>query len=154
MLAAMLRAGDPAPDFELDDHEGRHVRLSDLAGKRVLLWFYPKADTPGCTKEGCAFQDVHQALADAGVQVLGISFDSSQDNKRFADRHGFSFQLLSDLDRSVGVAYGAADSEDAGYAKRMSFLIGTNGEVEHVWDQVDPQSHPEEVLQWLRQTTQ
>jgi peroxiredoxin Q/BCP len=151
MLITMLRVGDPAPDFELDDHEGQQLRLSSLAGTRVLLWFYPKADTPGCTKEGCAFRDAYQAFDEADVEVLGISFDSAEDNKRFAERYGFRFRLLSDVDRAVGLAYGAADSEDAGYAKRMSFLIGPSGEIEHVWDQVDPQTHPQEVLDRLRQ---
>ena len=143
----MLKPGDAAPDFEVKDDKGRTVRLSDYKNKKdVLLWFYPKADTPGCTKEGCAFRDLNREFSDKGVQVLGVSFDETGENDKFAQKFQFNFPLLSDTERKLGVAYGAADDASARSAKRISYLIGKDGRVRKAWDKVDAAAHPAQVL--------
>src|SRR5690349_14121281 len=103
----MIERGQEAPDFEVSDHQDKKVKLSDYRGKRVLLWLYPEADTPGCTKEGCGFRDYKAELDKKGVQILGISFDAPAKNAAFVEKYHFCFPLLSDVDRKVGLAYGA-----------------------------------------------
>lgn len=143
----MLKPGDAAPDFEVKDNQGRTVRLSDFKGKKdVLLWFYPKADTPGCTKEGCGFRDLNKEFSDKGVQVLGVSFDAVGENDQFAEKFHFNFPLLSDTERKLGVAYGAAEDAQARSAKRISYLIGRDGRIRNAWDKVDAANHPAQVL--------
>lgn len=142
----MLEAGAEAPDFEVRDHTGQLVTLSQYRGKSVVLWFYPKADTPGCTAEGCGFRDRIKLYADKGVQVLGISFDTPPDQAVFAQKFGFNFPLLSDTTREVGLAYGAADDAAAQYAKRISYLIDPQGRVKKAYPKVNAAAHPEEIL--------
>jgi peroxiredoxin Q/BCP len=143
----MLKPGEVAPEFAVKDDRGRTVRLSDFKGqKEVLLWFYPKADTPGCTKEGCGFRDLNQELAGKGVQVLGVSFDETGENRRFSEKFQFNFPLLSDPERKLGVAYGAADDAQARSARRISYLIGKDGRVRKAWDKVEAAAHPAQVL--------
>src|SRR5439155_5110321 len=102
-----LKAGDPAPDFALEDQHGTTVRLSDLRGKKVILYFFPRADTPGCTTQACSLRDSREAIAAAGAVVVGISPDQPAAQARFADKHGLGFALLSDSDHQVAEAYGA-----------------------------------------------
>src|SRR5262245_17794857 len=119
----MLAVGSEAPDFRVQAHDGRTIALRDLRGKKVVLWFYPKADTPGCTIEGkslCAQQPAFDAL---GTMILGVSFDAAPANKAFADKFGFGYSLLCDTDRKIGMAYGACDSPGAGHAKRITYVI-------------------------------
>jgi peroxiredoxin Q/BCP len=145
----MIPMGQPAPDFEVPDHTGRKVRLSEHRGRRVLLWFYPEADTPGCTKEGCAFRDLKGELAARGVDVFGVSFDAVPKNAAFVEKYGFNFPLLSDTDRAVGKAYGALLEPDAPRARRVSYLIGADGRVEKTYGfdvKMDAAAHPAEVL--------
>jgi peroxiredoxin Q/BCP len=142
----MLEAGAEAPDFEVLDHTGRPVKLSDYRGRNVVLWFYPKADTPGCTAEGCGFRDRIRLYEDKNVQVLGISFDTPPDQAVFARKFGFNFPLLSDSTRAVGLAYGAADEARAQHAKRISYLIGPDGRVRKAYPKVNAAAHPEEIL--------
>lgn len=134
----MLKPGDPAPDFELQDHHGKLVRLSGLRGQRVVLYFYPKADTPGCTKQGCGFRDRMRDYTAKGVAVLGISFDSVEDNRAFAEKFGYTFPLLSDVDRKAGLAYKAAEDRIDKYAKRFTYVIGPDGKIEQAIDTKDP----------------
>ena len=145
----VLEPGMTAPDFEVQDHTGRTVRLSDYRGKDVVLWFYPRADTPGCTAEGCGFRDRIKQYEDRGVQVLGASFDPVEGNAKFAKKFDFNFPLLSDVDRKIGMAYGAADDPKAGSAKRISYLIGKDGKIRKAYPKVNAAAHPEEILKDL-----
>jgi thioredoxin-dependent peroxiredoxin len=145
----LLKAGDAAPDFSLRAHDGTAVRLSDLRGQYVLLWFYPKADTPGCTIEGKGFRDRITDIESMKTVVLGISFDTVDENHAFADKCGFPFKLLCDTSRAVGLAFGAADAADAGYARRISFLIDPAGQIVRAYEKVNPQTHVAQVLEDL-----
>lgn len=145
-MANMLAAGDTAPDFALPSHDASIVRLRDYRGRRVLIWFFLEAGTPGCRDEGCGFRDHSEYFDDAAIQVLGISFDPIERNASFATKYGFQFPLLSDLDRGVALAYGACDSPKAHQPARVSFLIDAKGVVERVYDQVDPRDHAARVL--------
>src|SRR3990167_7460164 len=100
-----LKEGDDAPDFELEDHEGKKARLSDFKGKKVVLYFYPKDDTPGCTKEACNFRDDLSNLKKANVEVLGVSNDDSESHKKFASKYELPFRLLADTSKDVSKAY-------------------------------------------------
>lgn len=144
--AAMLAPGAPMPEFALADQNGAMVRSADLAGKSYLLWFYPKAMTPGCTVEAQGLRDNYAALEAAGVVVLGVSFDDPEANLRFVQGESLPFRLLSDKDRKLAVAVGAADSERAWFASRISYLVGPDGKVRKAYDDVDPSVHATEVL--------
>jgi len=142
----MVKVGDIAPEFSLPAHDERMISLSGLRGRKVLLWFFPAAGTPGCTLEGRGFRD-HQAYFDENnIQILGASFDSIEDNRAFAEKNGFAFPLLSDSDRRVAIAYGACSDPRAASAERMSFLIDEEGRIARVYDRVDPRDHPASVL--------
>jgi peroxiredoxin Q/BCP len=134
----MLKPKDIAPDFEVQDHLGATVRLSDFKGKRVVLWFYPKADTPGCTKEACGFRDRFSEYAQRGVEVFGISFDDVASNRAFAEKFRVPYRLLSDPERKVGIAYKACDNAEERYAKRFTYVIGPDGRIEQAIDTKDP----------------
>lgn len=142
----MLQPGTSAPDFTVQTHEGTSLTLSQLQGKKVLLWFYPKADTPGCTAEGCGLRDQNQDFRSHNVEILGVSFDTVEENAAFAKKFNFPFLLLCDTDRAIGLAYGACDDAKAGYARRISYLIDENGKIQKAYDSVSPRSHPAEVL--------
>jgi peroxiredoxin Q/BCP len=149
----MIDVGQPAPELDVPDHAGRTVRLADYRGRRVLLWFYPEADTPGCTKEGCGFRDLKGDLAKYETEVLGISFDAPEKNAAFVQKFSFNFPLLSDTSRRVGLAYGACETAEAPRAKRVSYLIGVDGRVERVYGfeaKMDAAAHPAAVLADLR----
>jgi len=141
-----LAPGDQAPDFTLLDADGREVRLSALRGQRVIIYFYPAAMTPGCTKEACDFRDSRQDLSDAGFAVLGISPDSPAKLAKFREREGLTFPLLSDPDRTVHEAYGAY-GEKMLYGKktvgviRSTFVVGADGAIEHAYYGVKATGH-------------
>ena len=145
----MLNVGDPAPDFDAVDHLGNRVKLSELRGKKVVLWFYPKADTPGCTKEGCSFRDFDSEYKAKNAQVLGVSFDNVEENRRFAEKFSFSFPLLCDTDHKIGIAYGAADSPKDEYARRIAYVIDEEGKIAQAHAKVDAASYPAEQLRNL-----
>ena len=126
---SMLRIGDPAPDFALPNHERAIVRLVDLAGSWVLLYWYPKADTPGCTAQAEGLRDQIQAFDELNCIVLGASFDDCEALSAFRDRYRLPFSLLSDESRSVALAFGAADSAGASHAQRIAHLIDPHGVV-------------------------
>ncbi len=142
----VLPVGSVAPAFSARAHDGREISLADLRGKKVILWFYPKADTPGCTIEGnglCARQadfDRH------GVQILGCSFDTVAENKAFAEKFGYRFPLLCDIERDIGMAYGACTDPSAKHAKRISYVIDEAGKIAHALPKVDPATHTDEML--------
>jgi len=142
----MLKAGDTAPEFSAPSHTGARVALSDFRGKKVLLWFYPEADTPGCSLEGRGFRD-HQEYYDAcGIEVVGVSFDDVERNAAFAQKYHFQFPLLCDTDRKIALAYGACSDAKAQHADRISFLIDEEGKIACAYDAVDPRDHPAKVL--------
>jgi peroxiredoxin Q/BCP len=145
----LLAPGTPAPEFSVLSHDGRTVTLSGLRGRKVLLWFYPKADTPGCTVEGKGLCSTSDRFDARGVVILGVSFDGAAANKAFAEKFGFPYALLCDTERKLGVAYGACDSPSAGHARRISYLIDENGIIQHAFAKVDPATHAEDVLALL-----
>ena len=147
--ADLLTIGSPFPNWSLVDQTGKPVSSSELAGKKYLLWFYPKAMTPGCTAEGDGLRDRFADLQKAGVAVFGVSFDQPQDNARFVHEQQFPFRLLSDTDRQLAIAVGAADSPQQPVAKRISYLIGDDGQVLRVYGSVTPATHADEVLRDL-----
>ncbi len=142
----MLQVGEPAPEFTVQSHDGATVSLCTWRGKKVLLWFYPEAGTPGCTLEGRGFRDHQEYFDDNGIQILGVSFDPVDRNSAFALKCGFKFPLLCDVDRKIALAYGACSNAKAQSAERISFLIDEHGKIARVYDQVDPRDHPARVL--------
>jgi thioredoxin-dependent peroxiredoxin len=142
----MLKIGEPAPDFTLTTHAGKQIALARLRGRKVLLWFYPEADTPGCTLEGRGFRDQISDFDQNNIQVLGISFNDVEQNADFAEKYEFTFPLLCDTDRTVGLAYGACADLKSRNASRISFLIDEDGKIERVYDSVNPRDHPAQVL--------
>jgi peroxiredoxin Q/BCP len=146
-----LSAGDKAPRFTLPDQDGKKVSLKDFAGQRVVVYFYPKDDTPGCTKEACQFNDNLRAFSRAKVPVLGISADRAEAHQAFRAKYGLKFPLLTDADHKVGEAYGAW-GEKTLYGKktigviRSTFLIGSDGKVIRPWYQVKADGHADKVL--------
>jgi peroxiredoxin Q/BCP len=147
--------GKAAPRFKLPASNGETIDLAELKGKVVVLYFYPRADTPGCTKEACGFRD---ALADydrANVAVLGISPDTTEDVRKFSDKYHLNFPLLADADHAVAEEYGVWQEKNMYGVKRMgvartTFVIGKDGKVAHVFERVKPEGHDQEVLNWLK----
>ena len=154
MTDQKLAPGDVAPDFSLSDADGQTVTLSGLRGQRVIVYFYPAAMTPGCTKEACDFRDNLGVLAGAGLTVLGISPDSPQKLAKFRDKESLNFSLLADPDREVLRAYGAY-GEKMNYGKktvgviRSTFVIGADGRVERAYYNVRATGHVERLRQDL-----
>ena len=150
----MLKAGDQAPDFELQTGDGDRVHLGDLKGKPVVLYFYPRDNTPGCTVEACSFRDLSPEFDKLGAIVYGVSTDSVKSHTKFTQKYGLNFPLLSDPDHTVTAAYDSWGSkkfmgrEFLG-VKRNTFLIGKDGKIARVWEGVKPAGHAEEVLQAL-----
>ena len=141
---AVLKTGDQAPDFELKDQDGKVVTLGDFKGKKLLVYFYPRANTSGCTKQACSIRDAEPDLTAVGVAAVGISPDSPEKQKKFADKHGLAFPLLSDANHAIAGAYGAW-GEKKMYGKtfmgiiRSSFLVDENGKIIGVWYKVKPE---------------
>ena len=149
-----LKEGAKAPDFELQGAEGKIVKLSAFAGKRVVVYFYPKDDTPGCTVEACGFRDSLPKFEGLGVQVLGISPDDGESHAKFASKYKLQFKLLSDSGAKVARKYGVwgkkkfMGREYEGIL-RTTFIIGKGGKIEKVFENVKPEGHEKEVLAWL-----
>jgi peroxiredoxin Q/BCP len=150
----VLGPGDTAPDFELPDQTGQSVRLSDLRGQRVVVYFYPKADTPGCTAQACGVRDHRTDYEDAGAVVLGVSPDPVKAVAKFDDKYGLGFPLLADEDHSVAEAYGVW-IEKSMYGRkymgneRTTFVIGADGKIEEILRNVKPTEHDDLVLRAL-----
>lgn len=143
--AAMLAEGDAMPAWSLSDHTGATVSSSELAGKSYLLWYYPKAQTPGCTIEGQQLRDEHAKFAARGVEILGVSFDTPKSNAAFVEAEGFPFRLLSD-DGSLAYQVGAAREGGSRFARRISYLVGPDGKVQKAYASVVPSQHAQQVL--------
>jgi len=147
----MLKEGDPAPDFELPADDGSVVRLSDLRGRKVVLYFYPKDDTPGCTREACEFRDRFADLEAAGAVVLGVSPDPVRSHEKFRTKYGLPFRLLADTDHRVAEAYGVWKPKPL-YGRivpgieRTTFVIDEEGRIARIFPKVKPAGHAAEVL--------
>lgn len=146
----MLKEGDKAPDFNAKDQDGREVKLSDFKGKRVVLYFYPKDDTPGCTKEACSFRDADDVFNAKGIKVLGVSTDNEKSHQKFISKYQLPFDLLADTEKKIVEAYGVW-GEKSMYGKkymgtvRKTFLID-NGKIVKIFDKVNVAEHADEVL--------
>ena len=146
-----MKVGDKAPAFSVKDDTGQTVKLSDFKGKKVVLYFYPKDDTPGCTKEACNFRDGIAALKKRGAVVLGVSADSVESHKKFKTKFSLNFPLLADTDRAIIEAYDVW-KEKSMYGKkymgieRTTFVIGSDGKISHIFPKVKVDQHADEVL--------
>ncbi len=146
----MPKTGDKAPDFEAETYGDDRIKLSDFENKNtVVLYFYPKDNTPGCTKEACSMRDGISALEKLEVQVLGVSTDSVKSHEGFRDKYNLSFPLLSDKSKSIIKAYGV--ESDFGSARRVTFLIDKTGVIRHIWHKVNTSKHYEEVEQKVKE---
>jgi peroxiredoxin Q/BCP len=147
----MLKAGDPAPDISLETDEGKKFQLSSLRGKKVVLYFYPKADTPGCTVEACEFRDSSKAAARKNAVIIGVSPDQVKSQAKFKQKFDLPFTLLADADRRAAEAYGVWKEKNM-YGKkvmgieRSTFIIGEDGNIEKIFSKVKAQGHAAEVL--------
>lgn len=147
----MLSVGDKAPQFSLLDQQGNETNLKDFEGQRVLVWFYPKASTPGCTAEGCNLRDNHEEFAKNGIHIVGISMDSVKRQQNFATKQSFPYKLLSDESGEITKAFGAWGRKkfmgrEYDGILRSSFLIGPDGVIEKVYDKVKTKTHGSDVL--------
>ena len=148
----MLKEGDLAPDFSTRDSHGDPVQLSDYRGQNVVLYFYPKDDTPGCTKQACSFRDANSTYEQHNIKVLGVSLDDEESHQAFAQKYDLPFTLLADTDHSVSDAYGVYGEQTWGDKKfmgvaRKTFLIDKEGRIKKVFDKVNVEQHADEVLQ-------
>jgi len=154
-MADWIEEGSKAPAFTLTGADGKKVKLADLKGAPVVLYFYPKDDTPGCTKEACAFRDRKQQLTKLGAQVFGVSPDSAESHAKFRDKYQLNFGLLADPDHAIAEKYGAWREKNM-YGKksmgiqRSTFLIDSAGKVAKVWKRVKVEGHDEQVLDALK----
>ena len=148
----MLKEGDKAPDFNAKDQDGNDVKLVDLIGQRVVLYFYPKDDTPGCTKEACSFRDADDIYRSKGIRVLGVSTDNEKSHQKFIAKYDLPFTLLADTDHAIADLYGSY-GEKTFMGKtyngvlRKTFLIAENGTIKKIFDKVKVAEHADEVLQ-------
>lgn len=150
----MLESGDDAPDFELPNQDGEPVSLADFAGDYVVVYFYPRADTPGCTTEACSFRDDWDAYEDAGVRVVGVSDDPVDDLADFREKFDLPFDLLSDEDGAVSTAYDSYGEktvfgDQVTGVFRNTFVVNPDGDVVAVYEGVDPEEHATEVLEQI-----
>ncbi len=147
----MLSVGDKAPQFTLNDGDGNKVKLSDFKGKKVVLYFYPKDLTPGCTIEACAFRDDVGALKKLGAVVLGLSADTEKTHQKFTAKHELNFPLLADVNHEVSDKYGAWQEKSMYGRKywgiaRITYIIDENGKIAKAYEKVKPATHSEEVI--------
>jgi thioredoxin-dependent peroxiredoxin len=150
----LLEPGDKAPDFETTDPDGRPVSLKDFAGKKVVLYFYPKDDTPGCTKEACAFRDGFAEFRKRKVEILGVSVDNEKSHKKFAAKYDLPFRLLADTEKKIVNDYGVWGQKSLYGLKftgihRVTYLIDEKGKVAAVWPKVKPAEHARQILDFL-----
>lgn len=144
-----VEVGKTAPDFTLPNQDGKQVSLADFKGKYVVLYFYPKDMTPGCTNEACDFRDHHESFAELDAVILGISPDPADSHQQFINKHELPFQLLADEDHQVAEAYGAWKS--SGGIDRSTFIIDKEGDLQKEFRSVQVKGHVEEALQFIRE---
>jgi peroxiredoxin Q/BCP len=138
-----LAVGTKAPTFTTQDTSGKTVSLENYAGKTVILYFYPKDDTPGCTKEACSFRDNYSAYQDKDITVFGVSMDDVASHQKFTEKFNLPFPLLADTNGAIAKAYGV---DGGGYAKRVTFVIDGTGKVAKVYDTVKTDTHASDIL--------
>jgi peroxiredoxin Q/BCP len=148
---AKLKEGDKAPDFAVPDQEGNVVRSKDLRGKKVVLYFYPKDDTPGCTKEACSFRDSFAKFKRRGIELFGVSLDSEKSHQKFINKFSLPFRLLADTDRKLSESFGTyGEKQFMGRTymgnNRITFLIDEKGKIKKIFSKVKPEDHANEVL--------
>jgi peroxiredoxin Q/BCP len=141
-----IAAGTQAPVFSAPNQDGKKVNIADYRGKFVLMYFYPKDDTPGCTKEACEFRDKHAKIKELNTVVLGVSRQDAKSHQKFRQKHKLPFDLLVDADGSIAKLYGVGTMPLVGFHKRQSVLIGPDGKVLRFYEKVDPANHVAEVL--------
>lgn len=141
----MVEEGKPAPDFELLSDEGERIRLSSLRGRPVVLYFYPRDDTPGCTRQACGIRDGYDAFREKGAVVLGVSTDTQASHMKFKGKYGLPFTLLADPDQQTGAAYGVSKEGGRSF-ERSTFVIDAEGNVAKIMRRVNPDRHADQVL--------
>jgi len=152
-----MNINDKAPDFTLQDENGNGISLKSLRGKVVVLFFYPRADTPGCTIEACEFRDTYKQIQKTGVVLIGISPDTPKAQKKFQDKFKLPFSLLADADKKVAIAFDVLREKNM-YGKkvmgvvRTTFIIGPDGKIQHIFPKVKPEGHAAEVLAYLKES--
>ena len=144
----LLKVGDRAPDFESVDQNGNKVKLSSFKGKPVVVYFYPKDDTPGCTAEACNFRDNSEQYEKACVKVLGVSVDGQKSHKKFVDKYHLNFTLVADDKKRIAQSYGVLGGNTA---SRVTYLINREGKIAHVYPKVSPKEHAVEVMSKLNE---
>ncbi len=150
--ASTLKIGQPAPEFDLTDQNGKAHTIAQYRNQWLVLYFYPKDDTPGCTTEACNFRDDYLQLKKLNTQVLGISIDNNQSHAEFASKYHLPFPLLADTQGSVALAYDALfELGPMKFAKRHTFIINPQGNIARVYTKVDPASHSDEIIQAVKQ---
>jgi peroxiredoxin Q/BCP len=143
--AEPLKVGDKAPAFEAASHNGEVVKSADLYGRKpVVLYFYPKDDTPGCTKQACGIRDDYSEFQKLDAAVFGVSFDSVESHKKFVEKYKLPFPLLADTDKKIAIAFGAANQK-SGAPARMTFIVGLDGKIAYVNPKANPTTHSAEV---------
>lgn len=147
-MADLLKVGEAAPDFESTDQNGNTVKLSSLRGNPVVLYFYPRDNTPGCTTEACNFRDNYSEYRKHNVTVLGVSTDGEDSHKKFEKKYDLNFTLVVDKNKDISDKFGTLSGNSA---KRVTYLIGPDGKVLHVYPKVSPKEHAVEVLAKLRE---
>lgn len=155
-MATSLRPGDPAPDFAAPDSDGTEIRLGDFRGRKLVLYFYPMDDTPGCTKQACSLRDANAAITVRGAAILGVSAQGQESHQRFSEKFALNFPLLADTDLAIAKAYGVAGSglggllrSVVGVSERVTFIIDETGHIARVIDDPNCADHGEEVLTTL-----
>ena len=152
-----ININDKAPDFTLQDENGKEISLNSLRGKVVVLYFYPRADTPGCTIEACEFRDTYKQMQKTGAVLLGISPDTPHAQKKFRDKFKLPFSLLADADKKVADSFGVLQEKNM-YGKkvmgivRTTFIIGPDGKIQHIFPKVKAEGHAEQVLAYLKES--
>jgi len=155
--ALMINVNDKAPDFTLQDENEKEISLKSLRGKVVVLYFYPRADTPGCTVEACEFRDTYKQMQKTGAVLLGISPDTSKAQKKFQEKFKLPFSLLADADKKVADSFGVLQEKNM-YGKkvmgiaRTTFIIGPDGKIQHIFPKVKAEGHAGEVLAYLKES--
>ena len=145
----MLEKGTSAPSFSVKDHNGNDVSLKDFGGKKVVIWFYPKADTPGCTIEGKGFRDDYEKFIKKNTVILGVSLDNESDNKAFAAKFDFPYPLLCDVNREISLAYKAVKGSEDEYTSRITYVISEDGNILEAISQVDTKTHSGDICSRL-----
>lgn len=143
------QAGTAAPNFTAQTTSGKTVHLADFRGKKLVLYFYPKDDTPGCTVEACGLRDEYQKIREQGAEVLGVSVDSTESHQKFTEKFHLPFPLLADTEKTVSKAYGVLNDK-ASASRRVTFLIDERGKIIKTFQTVKPAEHPQEILDALK----